>query len=103
MIQEFSTFENTTFLALFAAQARRVGLLSSELACWLCPETVAQLTDFIPLVSRVVFVLVFIEHHPRQMRLKKGRWELPLGYTGWDLQVVITLKSLTMLLTLLHL
>lgn len=56
----------------------------------------AQSTGFIPLVSLVVFVLVFIEHHLRQVWLKKGRWELPLGYTGWDLQVVITLKSLTM-------
>lgn len=96
MIQEFSAFENTTFLALFATQAHPVGLLSSELACWLCRETVAQSMGFIPLISHVVFVLVFIEHHPRQVWLKRGRWELPLRYTGWDLQVLITLRSLTM-------
>lgn len=29
VIQEFSGFENTTFLALFATQAHPVGLLSS--------------------------------------------------------------------------
>lgn len=56
---------------------------------------VDESTGFIPLVSHVVFVLVFMKHHPRQVWLEKGRWELPLGYTGWDLQVVITLKSLT--------
>lgn len=61
-----------------------------------CPEMVDESTGFILLVSHVVFVLVFMEHHPRQVWLEKGRWELPLGYTGWDLQVVITSKSLTM-------
>lgn len=78
-IQEFSAFEKTIFLALFATQAHPVGLLSSERVCWLCPEIVAESTGFIPLISHVVFVLVFIEHHPRQVWLEKGRWELPLG------------------------
>lgn len=96
MIQEFSGFENTIFVALFATQAHPVGLLSSEPAFWPYPEMVDESTGFIPLISHVVFVLVFTEHHPRQVWLEKGRWELPLGYTGWDMRVVITLNSLTM-------
>lgn len=96
VIQEFSAFENKTFLALFATQVHPVGLLSSEMACCILRLWLKS-TGFIHLVSHVVFVLVFIEHHLRQVWLEKGRWELSIVYTGWDLQVVITFKSLTML------
>lgn len=96
MIWETSGFENRTFLALSALH-KLTPLISMagvspalSLACWRCAELVDESMGFVPLISHVIFVLVFIERHLRQVWLVKGRWELPLGYTGWDLQGAIT-------------
>lgn len=95
-IWETSRFENMTFLAL-SALPKSTPLISKagasqalSPACWPCPELVDESTGFVLLISLVIFVLGFIQHHLRQVWLEKGRWELPLGYTSWDLQGVIT-------------
>lgn len=52
------------------------------LACWPRPALVDEAMDLVPLISPVIFVLVFIEHHLRQVWLVKGRWKLSLGHAG---------------------
>lgn len=96
MIWETSGFENITFSALSALRKptpliSKAGVSQAPSpACWPCPELIDESMGCVRLVSHVIFVLVFIERCLRQVWLEKGRWELPLGYTGWDPQGIIT-------------